>query len=289
VHETHPERAAELDATVERVLAAGRSVTGRETLPPEEAEALRALGYVLGGARPARTGADPKDMLAVWNDLNDLGRALDRGETETVLAGTARVLERDPGNREAFLLRGQALVRAGRADEGLELLEELVAVQGGRGLTGAIYARCLAQAGRVDEAEAALRRFLVEEPEFAENAFNLGVLLDGQGRHAEAVAAYEQAHRLNPEAVHVLVNLALALSRLPEGEGDPERAVRLVERACELSPEDDRPRLALIDVCVAAGRSERARREAEALLARPRLRGVSREDLAAVMRRLPPR
>jgi tetratricopeptide (TPR) repeat protein len=271
-----------LDAEVAAELAklAG---TERRDLSAEEEEALRALGYVSGDGAPAAGGADPKDMLPIWNRLEDLQSALAAGRPDVVLAGVDKLLERDPGNREARMLRAQALLRTGSTDAGIAELRAVVADGGDPDRAGTLIAQALQQAGRSREAEAVYRALMTGAPEFAEHPYNLGVLLSAEGRRAEAVAAFEQALALNPDAVHVLVNLAQALSRPGAGGAAPERALQLIDRAVLLAA-DDRPRLFKVYLFAELGRREEAKAVARELAARRQLRGVTPQELADAIR-----
>jgi arylsulfatase A-like enzyme/Flp pilus assembly protein TadD len=285
LHETKTAVAQGLDAHVDRVLSAARAVEARLSLPEEEVQALRALGYVFGSTRPAQSNADPKDMLDEWHVLNELRSRLTRGEHAAVVAGARDVLRRDPGNADARSLLGQALVASGELEAGIREFRSLFDAGLGRGPAGVLFARSLAEAGRPEEAEAFLRALIRADPEFEEYAYNLGVLLMQQGRDADAVAAFEEALRRNPDAVHVLANLALVLSRTSADEAGRDRALALVDRAIALA-EDDRPRLVKIDVCRNIDRPELAREAARELAEAPRLRGITRRELADAMRRL---
>lgn len=68
--------------------------------------------------------------------------------------------------------------------------------------------------------------------------FNLGVSVEDQGRHAEAIAAYEQALALDPQAADANHNLARLLELVGRRTGDVElmrRAVRHLLRYRQLT------------------------------------------------------
>ncbi|HMB69106.1 MAG TPA: tetratricopeptide repeat protein, partial [bacterium] len=215
--------------------------------------------------------------------LEDLQSALAAGRPDVALAGVEKLLERDPGNREARMLRAQARLRTGQLDEGIRELRELATNGGDPDRAGTLIAQALQQAGRTDEAEAMYRALMAAAPEFAEHPFNLGALLWAQGRRTEAVAAYEKALTLNPDAVHVLVNLAQALSRRDFDGADPDRALQLIDRAVLLAA-DDRPKLFKVYLCAELGRRDEAKAVARELAARRQLRGVTPQELADAFR-----
>ena len=285
--QSRPELARELDARVGAILDHAADTEERAALSDEELEALQALGYAFSKEVAESTGADPKDMLRTWNRLNELRDLLNAGRYREVVSGFDVLLREDPGNVEARMLRAQALVMIGRTEEGIAEFKWVLAKGVTRDRVGTILAMTLAEAGRAEEAEELLRGFAVAEPKIAEHNYNLGVLLESMERYDEAVAQYEVALRKNPEAIHVLVNLASVLSVLPEERWDVERAFGLLDRAIELSPDGDRPRLALIDVAIRFREYDVARKEIGVLSSR-RLHGISRQELDAQIAKLPP-
>jgi len=66
-------------------------------------------------------------------------------------------------------------------------------------------------AGRLHEAEALYRRVIAAQPNHAEAAFNLGVVLRQLGKVDEAIAAYGQALRVKPDYPEAHFNLGNAL------------------------------------------------------------------------------
>ncbi|MEM1423908.1 MAG: tetratricopeptide repeat protein [Planctomycetota bacterium] len=85
----------------------------------------------------------------------------------------------------------------------------------------------LYEAGRWDEAEHELREALTLNPYKAEWHFNLGLTLEAAGRHADAMEAFEGAHRLDPADTQAL--LAMALNALRADR--PGRALAWLDEA----------------------------------------------------------
>lgn len=88
----------------------------------------------------------------------------------------------------------------------------------------------LYEAGRWDEAESELREALALNPFKAEWHFNLGLTLEAAGRHADAIDAFGEAHRLEPKDVQAL--LAMSGNALRSEHAD--RALEWLDRALEI-------------------------------------------------------
>jgi arylsulfatase A-like enzyme/Tfp pilus assembly protein PilF len=285
LHDDHPEIAVGLDKRVAAILANQHGDIRRSELDESQIEALRSLGYLFSKDPPAPTGADPKDMIAVLQESNILANLVDRGRYEEAVPKARRLLEQAPGNREVLLLLAQSLDQLGRTEEAIVELRKSLDAGGSLDLDGTILAMYLAKVGRSEESAALLRTFAEAEPDFAGHAFNLGNLMSAAERYEEAVRAYERAHELDPEAVHILANLAVNLSRLGE-RGDPERAIELIDRAIGLSVEDDLPSLIKIEICENLGRTELGLETARALKEKSTLHKVPPEALAEAIRSL---
>ncbi len=89
--------------------------------------------------------------------------------------------------------------------------------------------------GKMAEAAPQFREVLRVRPE-ARTHYHLGLALDSLGRAEEALAHYREAARLSPNTPLYLNDLAWLLATNPKPElRDGAEAVRLAERACELS------------------------------------------------------
>jgi arylsulfatase A-like enzyme/cytochrome c-type biogenesis protein CcmH/NrfG len=289
LHEEHTDTAAALDRRVDEVLERPVATAARGNLSEEEVEALRSLGYLVSGEVPEFTGADPKERLDVWNRMTDMEGLVRAGRFAEAADGLGDVLRDDPGNPAVRILHAEALARCGRAEEALADLRILRDTGRIAGRMGDLYARTLAEAGRPDEAEALLRTLRKTEPEEADHAYNLGVLLAGQNRREDAIEPYESALRANPDAVHVLTNLAMTLVASRGPHVDADRVLRLIGHAVELSPQDDRPRLLEAEIRWRLGQHDEARAILRDLAGRSQLQGITRQNVADMIRRLGPR
>ncbi|MFN7973084.1 MAG: tetratricopeptide repeat protein [Acidobacteriota bacterium] len=152
------------------------------------------------------------DRDAAHNDYDAAAmRAPDAAETWIDLASRQEALG-DPAAAIASVQRGLAL----RDDAMFENR----------------LARLLIDAGRRDEAMAALRRAIAIDPDLAIAHSNLGGLLGMRGDGTGAVRELEIAVRLDPESSMAAKNLAQAYMMV----GDRRRAAEAIQRAIALHP-----------------------------------------------------
>jgi protein O-mannosyl-transferase len=89
-------------------------------------------------------------------------------------------------------------------------------------------------AGRKAEAVDAFREALKIDPDYASARDNLGLALDESGKPEAAVQEYLKAVAVAPNLEEVRINLGMALMQI----GQPHEAIRQFEKATELSPSD---------------------------------------------------
>src|SRR5262249_40571131 len=92
----------------------------------------------------------------------------------------------------------------------------------------------LYQMGRVSEAVTAFRESVRLQPDYAEAHVNLGIALKKQGKVAEAVEEYLTAIRVKPGLVEGHYNFALALTLTDRGK--PSEAVAEYDEVIRLEP-----------------------------------------------------
>ncbi len=203
--------------------------------------------------------------------LNNLGLALAaKGRLDEAIKNYRQAIQINPTNYAVEYNLGIALAAKGRLDEAIECFRQVTQIKPNLSEAQFNLGLALAAKGRVDEAIKSYRKAIQIKPDFSEaldnlgNAlaakgrfdeaienhrqaiqvnsnrpetfFHLGMTLDQLGRSREAMAQYREALKLNPNLAGALNNLAWVLATSPDdGLRDGAEAVRLAERACELS------------------------------------------------------
>ena len=156
-------------------------------------------------------------------------RRYDDAEAEAV-----RAIEQFPRSVRLPQLRAQALVLAGRADEGLAIIERLAAARPDDREAALALIDAYREAERFDAAVARLEKEIARAPEDTELHFRLGAVHESAGRVAEAEQAFRAVLERDPLHAAALNYLGYMLAdrglRLPE-------ALALIERALTIEPD----------------------------------------------------
>jgi tetratricopeptide (TPR) repeat protein len=220
--------------------------------PPAPAAASGApdLGALLREAPPA---AKPPVELArteepaprVPPDVQAGYGALVGGDLEAARRHYEAALADDPANLDAQLGLATAEARSGRIAEAAAAYERALELDPNNP-TAAAGLAALADPARPEALENALRADVARHPQSAALRVTLGDLLAGQGRWAEAQAAYFDAQRLRPGDPDIAYNLAVSLDHL----GQRRPAAEFYRRALEAR----RTRAAQFDAAAASRR-----------------------------------
>jgi tetratricopeptide (TPR) repeat protein len=180
----------------------------------------------------APSAGSPKAPLVAAHELSPaarLARAQQRLELSAYQDAEAdfRALSRGPEGAEARLGLGQVLVKTGRAEEAITMLEPLRADPKWAALAAVYIARAQQSLGRVHEAEATLRAVPSERSSFALQ-LELGSVLLREGRRADAepvlmtlVNAYNDDRIKDTDGADMaLVGRAAQLLRSPKDAND---------------------------------------------------------------------
>jgi Flp pilus assembly protein TadD len=211
-------------------------------LKPDNADAHDNLGIALG-----RTG-QLDEAIQQFREVirlkpnygrvhNDLGIALlNKGQMDEAISQFHEAIRLDPRNASAYNNLGIALDREGKIDEAIRQYQQAIRLVPGYAQAYNNLGADFAARGQFDEAIANYRQAIQIDPNRPDIYFRLGMALGQSGRIREAVAQYREALRLNPNLTLALNNLAWALATSPDDQlRDGPEAVRLAERACELT------------------------------------------------------
>lgn len=146
-----------------------------------------------------------------------------------------RALAFDPGNPDVLAKLGRVLRNLGRNDEALDAFRAYHEKVPGDFQGIAQIGSSLTELGRIEEAERYLREALTGLDD-AQTHYNLGVVLSGMNRSAEASAEYRRALDRDPYLADARNNLAAQLAR----EGRLAEASAELARVLELEPDNAR-------------------------------------------------
>ncbi|MCE9590339.1 MAG: tetratricopeptide repeat protein [Planctomycetes bacterium] len=215
---------------------------------------------------------DYQSSVTLWSDtvekrptnvrsLQNLGLALmrdDRGAEAIPFLRTATNLM--PGMIDAHRALGQALRNTGQLDAALDAFDAALKINPSHAETLNDKGTVLTLLNRLPEAEAQFAQAVTAAPQYALALCNLGVIRVRRGDARGAIDPLRRAIRVDGDSLDAMKLLAWVLSTDPNPTiRDGAEAVRLAQRACDLSPSPDAEALdALAAANAEAGRFEEA-------------------------------
>jgi Flp pilus assembly protein TadD len=245
-----------------RLPDATREFAKASTLAPDAIGPLDALAEAYAAAGDDRA-------IAAYERLQTLQPARSRhplalagylwtvGQTERGNAAAAAGLQKFPGDAALRAAYGKALFEQQRFVDAADELARARALGVRDAETLAVLGDSLAQAGRVDEARAALEDAVREHPDSAPLRLGLGRLDLSRGEGEPARRELARAAELTPQDA----TIRFQLGRAEEAVGRLDDAEASYRRALELSPNLASPRYALGRLLVRRGRKEEGEKE----------------------------
>jgi tetratricopeptide (TPR) repeat protein len=181
---------------------------------------------------------DPDDPRMLTN----LGAALAKsGRLEEAISSYETALARNPQLLPAQTNLARALMAAGRMDEAIPRLRAVVERNPESWELHNTLGRALAIKRRFEPAAAEFAQAVQLKPDFVEARYYLGMSLYYlPGRARDALAAWRETLRLDPNCLPALDALARALATAEAAEDrDGAEALKLAQRAAELSDSRD--------------------------------------------------
>lgn len=219
---------------------------------------------------------------------------VDGQRQEEALAAARGLQQRQPNRSAGYVLEAGVLLRMNRFADAVQTMQRGLKVEGQESTLPREYYQLLRQSnrrseaeewarqwlsahpgdlsfeylvagqamadGRLDDAEARLRRVVALRPHHAYALNNLAWVLAQRGK-AGALEHAQRAVELRPDHAQLLDTLALTLAN----EKQVDKALAVQKRAVELAPDDNALRLGLARIAVQAGDRQLARSELQRL------------------------
>jgi tetratricopeptide (TPR) repeat protein len=241
-----------------RTAGSGGESTER-SLDPALLERLAGLGYISGTAVAPLSGSgiDPKDKVAVANDLHDAIVLVENGEVAAALPLLERVTESDPQIPMAQLQLGVARCRLRQHARAIPALRKAITMQ--PDAMNAHYEMGLAlfETGDLKTAAGHFEIVVQRMPKFADARFSLGSVYARIDRVPEALRELRAALDLEPH--HYRANLLTG--RILDLQGKSGEALPFLEGAVEANAASAEARTFLADAYERLGRTADAARE----------------------------
>jgi tetratricopeptide (TPR) repeat protein len=152
------------------------------------------------------------------NDLEQGVECLRKGDAARSLSYFQRAIHECPTYHEAYCEKGLAEVRLGQLSEAVQSFQKAIDLSGGHyALAYFGYGQALARLGKLEDAEAILRRGLEQDPASAEGYTALSLVLVDEHHLDEAENIAQKALQL-PDPNSWKARLALACVRVNKGE-----------------------------------------------------------------------
>jgi protein O-mannosyl-transferase len=143
---------------------------------------------------------------------------------------------KNPGAAMVYYNWATALEQAGKLNDAIDRYEQTLKLKPDMALAHNNLGALLSQSGKLDEAIGHYEEALRIRPDYSKAHCNLALALLRTGKRQAAIEHYKQAIRLKPDYVEAGNNLAWLLATLAPAEGgDPNQAVILSQRACEIT------------------------------------------------------
>ena len=150
------------------------------------------------------------------------------GDPDTAIAQYQSALKLDPNYKGALLRLGMLYASQQQYPQAIEIFQRFVKATDGSANAYSDLGFCLELAGRTDEAQAAYKAGIAQDPKNQPCRVNYGLLLARAGKIAEATTQLQAV--LTPAQVHY--NIAAVF----EGQGRTEQAKSEYQVALQLDP-----------------------------------------------------
>jgi arylsulfatase A-like enzyme/Tfp pilus assembly protein PilF len=205
-------------------------------LDPDQAEKLRALGYVGGDSGQGHEGKiggpDPKDNIEIANLMHDGILEVEQGQYESAIAKLERVIKTEPDSAIAYVQLGTAWTQLKDYGKALPILQKAVELKADSGLAQYELGLALFETGNWKESAPQFEHAVARSPRWPDAHFSLASVYARIDRVPDAVVELDRALALNPN--HYRANLLRG--RLLSLQGNATEALPYLRKAAKVEP-----------------------------------------------------
>jgi arylsulfatase A-like enzyme/Flp pilus assembly protein TadD len=248
------------------------ALTAPAKLSPEQAEKLRALGYLAADSAAISNGShatvDPKDKIDVANKFHRALINLEDDHYDEAIVDLREVVCLEPNVSVGYLVLGRALVHQKQYQEAVPFLRTAAEKAPDSPVSHFELGKVLVYTGQWDAALVEMQAAAALKENSPQLHYFLAGIYTKLKRAPEATAEYEQALKLEPD----YYDANLAYGRLLLMEGLADQAVARLSQAIKVNPDSAEAHGFLADGYQQLGQTESAaseRAKAAELKSRP--------------------
>ena len=230
------------------------------SLTAEQAESLRALGYLSSSGASTESdedGPDPKAHIEIANLFTQALFDTQEDRFEEAVPKLEQVLQAEPNTPLAYLELGKAYLRLKNYTKAVPLLKTAVEKLPDDFSARFQLGRALVETKDWPEAAPQFEAALAHTPSSVELHFYLAVVYERSQRIPEAMRQFQETIKLQPD--HFRANLLLG--RLYGMQGDGKSALPYLRKAVKVDPKSLEAHMFLANVYGQLGQTASAQRE----------------------------
>jgi arylsulfatase A-like enzyme/Tfp pilus assembly protein PilF len=233
------QRAGPFISEMQRLIAqASSKEQGPARIDDDSLEKLQALGYIGSYTHTAALTAgnevlaDPKDKIGLYNRIKVAQSYSADGKTKEAMENIERVIQEDPGIMEAYLVRGNLLLKDQKFEEARKSFQN--ALSRNPNFPSAIFgiANAYEREKNWDAARSGFQRLTEIDPNDSKAFFHLGDIALAQKQYSDALNHFKKVVELDPE--QSIYRNRLGACYLEMKQYDP--ALSNFSKALELNP-----------------------------------------------------
>ena len=213
-------------------LADAKAVLDQAKSNGAEGDKFDKLDQQLDKVEPSKTTAsqnqDPPE-----NQLQSLINLYGQGQLHRALDKVSQLLTKFPNSVTLCNIQGASKAGLRQYDDAIDSYNKALTIEPDYADTHYNMGVVLQEQGKLEEAIEAYNKAMSIKPDYAKANYNIGVVLQDQGKLAEAIKAYNKAVAIKPDYADAHYNMGLVLQE----QGKPEEAIGAYKKTMSIKPD----------------------------------------------------